>query len=84
MPVGDARHFADISRRNMLKLADELGLPARGAERLLDAMLASLRARVDETFNAVLRVATPDAGEMRLLNSIRVMPIDEMSRALAR
>ena len=84
MPVGDARHFADISRRNMLKLADELGLPPRGAERLLDAMLASLRARVDETFNAVLRVATPDAGEMRLLNSIRVMPIDEMSRALAR
>jgi hypothetical protein len=68
----------------MLKLADELGLPPRGAERLLDAMLASLRARVDETFNAVLRVATPDAGEMRLLNSIRVMPIDEMSRALAR
>lgn len=84
MPVGDATHFADMSRQNMLKLADELGLPARGAERLLDAMLESFRARVDETFNAVVGIATPDAGETRLLNSILVMPIREMSRALAR
>lgn len=83
MPVGDATHFADISRRNILKLADELGLPARGAERLLDAMLESLRARVDQTFDAVVGLAMPDAGEMRLLNSIRTMPIAEMSRALA-
>ncbi|WP_144110746.1 HipA domain-containing protein [Paraburkholderia sp. BCC1886] len=83
MPVGDATHFADISRANMLKLADELGLPARGAARLLDAMLESFRARVDETFAAVVRITTPGAGEMRLLNSIRVMPIGEMSRALA-
>ncbi|NRO98757.1 hypothetical protein GWC77_22840 [Paraburkholderia sp. NMBU_R16] len=58
-------------------------LPARGAERLLDAMLESFRTRVDETFNAVLRVATPDAGEMRLLDWIHAMPIDEMSRARA-
>jgi serine/threonine-protein kinase HipA len=84
MPVGDATHFADMSRQNMLKLADELGLPARDAERLLDAMLESFRARVDETFNAVVGIATPDAGETRLLNSILVMPIREMSRALAR
>lgn len=84
MPVGDATHFADMSRPNMLMLAEQLGLPARGAERVLDAMLDSFRARVDETFGAVVNIATPDAGEMRLLNSIRVMPIGEMSRALAR
>lgn len=84
MPVGDATHFADMSRQNMLKLADELGLFARGAERLLDAMLESFRARADETFNAVVGIATPDAGETRLLNSILLMPIREMSRALAR
>ena len=84
MSVGDATHFADMSRQNMLKLADDLGLPARGAERLLDAMLESFRARVDETFNTVVGISTPDAGEMRLLNSIRQMPIGEMSRALAR
>jgi hypothetical protein len=47
-------------------------------------MLESFRARVDETFNAVVGIVTPDAGEMRLLNSIRLMPIGEMSRALAR
>ncbi|RDU96855.1 HipA domain-containing protein [Trinickia dinghuensis] len=84
MQVGAARHFADISRQNMLKLAEELGLPGRGAERLLDEMLEVFRARVDETFEAVVNIATPDAGEMRLLNSIRVMPIAEMSRALTR
>jgi HipA-like protein len=84
MAVGDATRFADISRQNMLRFADELGLPARGAERLLDAMLEAFRARVNETFNAVAGIVTPDGGEMRLLNSIRAMPIAEMSRALAR
>ncbi|MEX3958623.1 HipA domain-containing protein [Trinickia sp. EG282A] len=84
MPIGDATHFADMSRPNMLKFGDDLGLPARGAERLLDAMLESFRARVDETFNAVVGIATPDAGEMRILNSIRFMPIGEMLKALAR
>lgn len=83
MPIGDAKHFADVSRDNMLRFADELGLPKRGAERLLDAMLESFRARLDETFNRILEIAQPGAGERRLLGSIRALPIGEMSRALA-
>ncbi|MGF6768518.1 serine/threonine-protein kinase HipA [Paraburkholderia sp. GAS199] len=83
MPIGDATHFADMSRPNMLRFADELGLPGRGAVRLLDAMLESLHGRLDGVSDAVLGIAMPDAGERRLLNSIRSMPINEMSRALA-
>ena len=84
MPVGEATHFSDITRANMLKLGTDLGLPARGAERFLDEMLAVLDQRVADTRRVVDEIARPQGGEARLLNSIVAMPLTEMSRALAR
>ncbi|EIF31290.1 HipA domain-containing protein [Burkholderia sp. Ch1-1] len=82
MPVGDATQFADISRRNMLAFGEALHLAPRGSERLLDDMLAILDARVADTRRAVDEIAQPNAGEVRLLDSIVAMPLAEMSAAL--
>ncbi|OAJ53346.1 HipA domain-containing protein [Paraburkholderia ginsengiterrae] len=82
MPVGDATQFADISRKNMLVFGEALSLPPKGAEKLLDEMLATLDARVSETRRAVDEIARPNAGEIRLLDSIAAMPLTEMRAAL--
>lgn len=82
MPVGDALQFADISRKNMLIFGEALRLSSKGSEKLLDDMLASLDARVADTRHSVDGIAQPNAGEVRLLDSIVAMPLAEMSRAL--
>ena len=82
MPVGDATQFADMSRQNMLAFGEALRLAPKGSERLLDEMLAVLDARVAETRRAVDEIARPNAGEVRLLDSIVAMPLAEMSAAL--
>jgi serine/threonine-protein kinase HipA len=82
MPVGDATQFAHISRKNMLAFGEALGLPPKGSEKMLDDMLAVLDVRVAETRRHVNEVAKPNAGEVRLLDSIVAMPLAEMSRAL--
>jgi hypothetical protein len=45
-------------------------------------MLATLDARVADTRRSVEKIAQPNAGEVRLLDSIVAMPLAEMSRAL--
>jgi serine/threonine-protein kinase HipA len=45
-------------------------------------MLAILDARVAHTRRAVGEIAQPNAGEVRLLDSIVAMPLAEMSAAL--
>ncbi|MFM0222329.1 HipA domain-containing protein [Paraburkholderia dipogonis] len=82
MPVGDATRFAQISRKNMLAFGEALRLSPKGSEKLLDDMLATLDARVAETRRSVDEIAQPNAGEVRLLDSIVAMPLAEMSRAL--
>jgi HipA-like protein len=82
MPVGEATQFVDISRKNMLIFGEALGLQPKGAEKLLDEMLAIVDARVADTRRAVDEIAQPNAGEVRLLDSIAAMPLAEMSRAL--
>lgn len=82
MPVGEARQFAEISRKNMLAFGEALRLAPRGAEKLLDEMLADVETKVANTRRAVDAIARPNAGEVRLLDSIMAMPLAEMSRAL--
>ncbi|WP_207002008.1 HipA domain-containing protein [Trinickia mobilis] len=82
MPVGEATQFSHISRKNMLAFGEQLRLPAKGAEKLLDDMLAVVDDRVADTRRAVDEIAQPEAGEVRLLDSIAAMPLAEMSRAL--
>ncbi|ALE56536.1 HipA domain-containing protein [Paraburkholderia sp. SIMBA_055] len=82
MPVGQATRFADISRKNMLEFGQALRLPLKGCEKLLDEMLALADAKVANTRRAVDEIAQPNAGEVRLLDSIVAMPLAEMSRAL--
>lgn len=82
MPVGEARQFAEISRKNMLAFGEALRLPRRGAEKLLDEMLADADTKVANTRRAVDQITRPNAGEVRLLDSIMAMPLAEMSRAL--
>ncbi|WP_345814067.1 HipA domain-containing protein [Paraburkholderia sp. PREW-6R] len=82
MPIGEAMQFADVSRKNMLAFGEALRLPPKGAQRLLDGMLAELDTKVASTRRAVDVIAQPTAGEIRLLDSIVAMPIAEMSRAL--
>ncbi|MFM0175298.1 HipA domain-containing protein [Paraburkholderia sediminicola] len=84
MPVGDATQFAQISRKNMLAFGEVLRLSPKGSEKLLDDMLATLDVRVAETRRRVDEIAQPNAGEVRLLDSIVAMPLAEMSRALRR
>jgi len=54
----------------------------RRDEKLLDEMLAMADAKVENTRRAVDEIAQPNAGEVRLLDSIVAMPLAEMSRAL--
>jgi hypothetical protein len=82
MPVGDATQFADMSRKNMLAFGEALRLAPKGSEKLLDDMLVTLDARVADTRRAVDEIARPNAGEVRLLDSIVAMPLAEMSAAL--
>lgn len=84
MPIGDARHFSEINRRNMLQFADALGVRARGAAQFLDEMLHTLPERASTTLAKITDLAKPTAGEVRLLNAIHKMPIAEMSRALSK
>jgi HipA-like protein len=84
MPIGAATQFADVSRKNMLAFGAALGLPPKGAEKLLDDMLSVVGSRVTDTRKAVDEIAKPNAGEVRLLDSIVAMPLAEMSRALGK
>jgi hypothetical protein len=71
-----------MSRKNMLAFGEALRLAPKGSEKLLDDMLVTLDARVADTRRAVDEIARPNAGEVRLLDSIVAMPLAEMSAAL--
>jgi serine/threonine-protein kinase HipA len=85
--IGGATSFATIRREHVLRFADDIGLPRRVAEnemnRLLkhiipaaDAILREFEARTDVP--AKLR-----AGQLRMLHSIRHLPIQDMQRQLS-
>jgi serine/threonine-protein kinase HipA len=82
MPMGEAKRFDEIDRANVLAFAAALGLRGPGAERELDKLLVDLPAHIDQVRAEVDDIARPDAGEIRLLDSIRRLPLAEMMRAL--
>ncbi len=84
MPIGNARYFRDIRRDDVIQAGVKLGLSEGGAATELDALLATLERAKGEVVEQVVAEAQPDAGEMRILNSILFMPLAEMSRQLQR
>ena len=82
MPLGAAARFADIDLGALVAFGNALGLREKAAENELLRFLEPLDRSVVQTLDEVREVARPDAGEMRLLNSIVSMPIAEMGRAL--
>jgi len=82
MPIGNARRFDEISRADVLAFAETLGMSATGAGKELDKLLDALAKNIGQTRDEVNAIARPDAGEVRLLDSITRMPLAEMSKAL--
>lgn len=83
MPIGNARHFDDLTREDVLIFGEQLGMTRAGAARDLDGLLYTLKDKVAEARAEVNANAQPDGGELRLLDLIERLPITEMSRALA-
>jgi serine/threonine protein kinase HipA of HipAB toxin-antitoxin module len=82
MPLGNATRFADIDVDALIAFGQALGLRDKAAATELQRFLEPLDRHVAQTLDEVREIARPDAGEMRLLNSIVAMPIAEMGRAL--
>ncbi len=82
MPLGNATRFADIDMDALVAFGQALGLRDKAAASELQRFLEPLDRHVEQTLDDVRHIAHPDAGEMRLLNSIAAMPIAEMGRAL--
>lgn len=83
MPIGNARRFDEVSRANVLAFAEELGIRASGAKKDLEKTLAELPGAIERAREEVNVIAEPSAGEIRLLEGITHMPLNEMSRALS-
>jgi HipA-like protein len=82
MPIGNARHFAELTRDDVLIFGEQLGMSKTGAARDLDSMLAAFKGKVAEARAETDAIANVDAGETRLLDLIERLPIAEMGRAL--
>ncbi|MFM0325888.1 HipA domain-containing protein [Caballeronia glebae] len=89
-----ARYYDDFDRTLMLRAGEALGIARKTAERLLDALAASIvRAAADlyahvEDENAALLAARPQlaatlGGELMCLRVIRYTIIEDMTRKLA-
>ena len=83
MAIGRAKTFNDITRDHVLTFAERLDLRRRGAERELDSFLDGIETRIQKVRHLVNEIARPNAGEIRLLQSIVVMPLNEMRRKLS-
>lgn len=82
MPLGTATRFADIDVHALIAFGQALGLREKAAASELQRFLEPLDRNVALTLDEVREIARPDAGEVRLLNSIVAMPIAEMGQAL--
>ncbi|NTV94321.1 MAG: type II toxin-antitoxin system HipA family toxin [Thiobacillus sp.] len=87
MPLGNARTFAQISRADLLKVADALSIPANLAGDYLDELLRHAQPAADSLLERYR--ALPDIpgvirqGEEKTLRAIRYLPIVEMTARLA-
>ncbi|MBY4868191.1 type II toxin-antitoxin system HipA family toxin [Burkholderia sp. Bp9017] len=82
MPLGTATRFADVDVHALIAFGHALGFREKAAASELQRFLEPLDRNVALTLDEVREIARPDAGEVRLLNSIVAMPIAEMGRTL--
>ena len=85
--IGGATGFAEIRREHILRFADDIGLPRRIAENEMDWLLKRLLQAADTVLREFeARADVPAglrAGQLRMLHSIRYLPIQDMHRQLA-
>ncbi len=83
--IGDATTFQNIRREHLFQFAEDLGLPGIAAERVRNYLLKNLISAADKVlaeFNAMAVPTDSKAGQLRMLNAIRQMPIIEMQKQL--
>lgn len=86
-PIGDANTFREIRRKHLFQFAEALGLPGSISNRELGRLVGGVIAAADKViaeFEA--RVDVPSnyrAGQLRMLSSIRHLPLAEISARLA-
>ena len=87
-PIGSATRFSEVALADVIAFANGLGIPQATAQRYLDRMVgaiipaaeavqAEFEARTDVPLNV-------RAGQIRMLRSIRHLPIDTMAAKLRR
>lgn len=84
--IGGATTFAGIRREHVLCFADDIGLPRRVAENEMDRLLKHVLQAADTVLREFeVRTDVPAglrAGQLRMLHSIRYLPIQDMERRL--
>lgn len=84
--IGGATTFAGIRREHVLRFADDIGLPRRVAENEMDRLLKHVLQAADTVLREFeVRTDVPAgvrAGQLRMLHSIRYLPIQDMERQL--
>ena len=83
-PIGEARHFSEVTRKGMLTFGKELGLAEKLASRLLDQLLSIVQVEASKLIDQVELGANHvgKAGELRMLREIKFKCIDEMWQKL--
>lgn len=82
MPLGNARLFSEVRRQHLLQVAEALKLGRKPATRILNTLVAKMPGAAEALLKHMPANDRLTVGEARLLNSICVMPIAEMSRQL--
>lgn len=84
-PMGEARHFGDLRRKDVYALADALGIPAKVAATQLDDMLRAIRPAAEALIGQFDTGTSPVryAGEHRQVRIIVAGVLRDMSAQLA-
>jgi serine/threonine-protein kinase HipA len=82
MQIGAATTFAEVTRANFKRFADELGVTASATSRLVDQFIATIDGAADELYRALEEIKIPQPivreGQLRVVRSIRYAVIRDM------
>lgn len=78
MPIGQSERYNQITRNDFLEFGAALGISKAQSEYRLDVLIGRISQHAERIFGEI----EMEAGERRLLNAIRQLPIREMSRQL--
>lgn len=85
-PIGDAKFFADLRRRNVLEFGEAMKLPPKAVEHELNQLLGRILEAADKVkAEFEQRTDVPQnmrAGQLYMINGFRHMPIAEIHRQL--